>query len=95
MRQVTSHAQDEWDTEEWEAELVARELRGTRSRVTHTDGCFSGRDFAYRCGGVFRCHSCRRLFGWCYGQGCGGACDDRCCECAARLHCEQCEKTAA
>ena len=78
--------ENEWTAEHWDAELEERRQRRTESNVTHVRRCDH-----HDCGGVFRCRSCWRLFGWCYGQGCGGACDIRCCVCAGRLHCEVCD----
>jgi hypothetical protein len=77
---------DCWTAEDWDGELEARRRSRTRSNVTHQHRCDHR-----ECGGVFRCLSCRRLFGWCYGGGCGGECDDRCDGCANRLHCEVCD----
>ncbi len=77
---------NEWTAEQWDAELEARRRARTRSDVTHEKCCDH-----HDCGGVFRCRSCRRLFGWCYGTSCGGACDVRCVDCAERLHCDVCD----
>jgi hypothetical protein len=86
---------ESWTAEEWQAELLARKKRGTKT-VVHDCGCGAGDpvrvdDDMVPDVGVFRCARCLRLVCWCVG---GTEPDERadyCADCYVEVTCPVCK----
>ncbi|MBW2672219.1 MAG: hypothetical protein JRD89_02235 [Deltaproteobacteria bacterium] len=88
-----------WTSEQWQIELVKRDLRGTKTVVHGCDESarrqavrwWMGIPVAFSCQGVFRCKRCRRLVCWCTG---GAEQDERgeyCADCWVKVTCPDCD----